>query len=130
MDLKISQKILRQLSLVIGVGFPLIIGWIIPMIGGHSFRYWTLIIALFSLPIGAFCPRLLSFPYKLWMNIGNILGWINSRLILGLVYVLVLLPISFFMKLFNHNPLKTKMNNSISYRENKKNHKIDLTKIF
>ena len=41
-----SKKQLRQFGLIVGVLFPLIIGWIIPIITSHSIRYWTLIIGL------------------------------------------------------------------------------------
>jgi len=130
MEIKTSKEILRQFSLVISLCFPLFIGWVIPSMSGHSFRYWTLTISIFALPMGAFCPQFLLYPYKLWMNLGNILGWINSRLILGAVYILVLLPIAFIMKILNYDSLKTKWNNTNSYRENKRNYKIDLTRIF
>ena len=61
---------------------------------------------------------------------GKYIRWINSRLILGAVYILVLLPIAFIMKILKYDPLKTKWNNTNSYRENKRNYKIDLTRIF
>ena len=64
------------------------------------------------------------------MALGLLLGWINSRLILGLIFIIVVQPIAIIMKLFGHNPLKTKFTNDKSYRERNQEHKIDLTKIF
>ena len=64
------------------------------------------------------------------MLIGLALGWINSRIILGLVFFLVLQPIALIMKFVGYDPLKIKKNNERSYRENKKDHKVDLTRIF
>ncbi len=64
------------------------------------------------------------------MLLGNYLGWINSRIILGLVFLLVLQPIALTMKLFSYDPLRKKENNKKSYRENINNKKIDLTRIF
>ena len=126
----ISQKQLREFGLLIGFGFPLIIGLIIPSISGHSFRFWSLWMAPPFL-IGAIVkPSLLFYPYKAWMSLGVALGWINSRLILGLVFLIVLQPIALIMKFFNYDPLRKKKTNKVSYRENRKNYKLNLTKIF
>ena len=126
----ISQKLQRDFGLLIGFGFPLLIGWLIPMLTGHGFRVWTLWIGFPGLLIGLISPRLLYYPYKLWMKLGLILGWVNSRVILGLVYMIVLLPISFVMRLIGYDPLRTKLKKVKTYREKRKNHKTDLTRIF
>ena len=113
-----------------GFSFPVLIGWIIPVLGGHTFRIWTLWIAFPSLITGLLKPWLLFYPYKGWMALGLALGWINSRLILGLVFFLVLQPIALIMKFVGYDPLKTKKRNEMSYRENKSNHKVNLAKPF
>ena len=126
----ISQKQLREFGLLIGIGFPVIIGWIIPSISGHLFRFWSLWIGIPSFILGILRPRLLFYPYKVWMLLGFVLGWINSRLILALVFLLVLQPISLIMKIFGYDPLKKKKNNVLTFRERKQNRKVDLTRIF
>ena len=126
----ISKKQLREFGLLTGFGFPLIIGWLIPAMYGHIFSFWTLWLGLIFLFLGTIKPTTLYYPYKVWMKMGLILGWINSRLILGLIFLFVLQPIAIIMKLFGHNPLKTKFTNQKSYREMNQDHKIDLTRIF
>ncbi len=126
----ISQKQLRQFGFLIGVGFPIIIGWIVPAISGHLFRFWSLWIGVPLFILGILRPRLLFYPYQAWMKIGLALGWINSHIVLGLVFILVLQPISLIMKLFGYDPLKKKKKNLLTFREIKENHKVDLTKIF
>ena len=91
MKSNISEKQLREFGLLMGIAFPLLIGWLIPSIWGHMFKVWTLWIGIPSLILGKIRPKLLLYPYKLWMAIGHILGWVNSRLILGLVFIFVLL---------------------------------------
>ena len=126
----ISKKQLREFGLLIGFGFPLLIGWLIPAVTGHGFREWTLWVGFIGLIVGLTSPRLLYYPYKFWMKLGDTLGWVNSRIILGLVYMIVLLPISFVMRLIGYDPLRTKLKEVKTYRENCKNHKTDLTRIF
>ena len=113
-----------------GFSFPILIGWIIPLLGGHTFRIWTLWIAIPFLIIGILKPRLLFYPYKGWMALGLALGWINSRIILGLVFFLVLQPIAFLMKFVGYDPLKTKKGNEMSFREKKSNYQVNLKKLF
>ena len=126
----ISQRQLRQFGFLIGIGFPVIIGWIVPAISGHLFRFWSLWIGVPLFILGILRPRLLFYPYQAWMKIGLALGWINSHIVLGLVFLLVLQPISFIMKLFGYDPLKKKKKDVLTFREVKENHKVDLTKIF
>ena len=126
----ISKKQLREFGLLIGFGFPLLIGWLIPSLTGHGFREWTLWVGFIGLIIGLTSPRLLYYPYKFWMKLGLTLGWVNSRIILSLAYIIVLLPIAFVMRLIGYDPLRTKAKEVKTYRENRKNHKTDLTRIF
>ena len=126
----ISNKRLREFGLLIGFGFPLLIGWLIPVLTGHGFRVWTLWVGFIGLLFGMTSPRLLYYPYKFWMKLGLTLGWFNSRIILGLVFIIVLLPISFVMRLIGYDPLRTQLKEKKTYRENRKNHKTDLTRIF
>ena len=126
----ISRKQLREFGILLGICLPFLLGFVIPFFTGHSLRLWTLWLGLSFLILGVIKPRLLLYPYKSWMYIGNCLGWINSRIILGIVFLLVLLPISLIMKLFGYDPLKIKKVNQNSYREKKMNYISDLTRIF
>ena len=126
----ISKKQLREFGFLIGFGFLIIIGWIIPAISGHLFRTWTLWISIPFLLFGVLKPFLLYYPYKGWMKLGYALGWVNSRLILGFIFIIVLQPIALIMRLFNYDPLRRKKGNDKSYREEKLVQRVDLTKIF
>ena len=130
MNSNTTKKQLREFGLLIGLGIPIMIGLIIPMISGHPFRIWTLWVAIPFLFLAILSPRILFYPYKAWMMLGFALGWINSKLILGLVFLLVLQPIAIIMKILGYDPLKLKKTNVSSYKENRKNHKINLNKIF
>lgn len=123
-------KQLREFGLLIGITFPVLLGWIIPKVYGHPFANWTLFIGIPLLIIGILNPSLLSRPYKLWISLGYSLGWINSHLILGLVFILILQPIAYIMKFSGYDPLRIKRKNKQSYRENINDRVIDLNKIF
>ena len=96
----ITNKDLREFGLCVGIIFPLLIGLIIPFVRGHSFAEWTLFVGIPLLITGILKPKLLHLPYKFWISLGYYLGRINSSLILGLVFIFILQPISFFMRSF------------------------------
>ena len=127
---KCSKKTLREFGLLIGFGIPFFIGWLIPFISGHGFRFWSLFIGFPLIIFGVFSPLLLFYPYKVWMALGKYLGWINSHIILGLVFIIVLQPIALIMRIIGHDPLRTKKVYQKSYREIRTNHKVNLKKIF
>ena len=118
----ISKKQLCEFGIFIGFGFPIIVGWLIPSLFGHEFKVWTLWIGVPGLLIGFTAPRLLHYPYKGWMLLGHVLGWINSHIILGLVFILVLQPIAYIMRLTGYDPLRNKRTGEGTYRENRKEH--------
>ena len=126
----ISKKQLREFGFLLGLIFPIFIGFLIPLISGHSLRIWTLWIGLPLIIFALIKPSFLRYPYKFWMSLGNILGYINSRLILGIVFFFILQPIALFMRIIGYDPLRKKRGLKKSYRENKKGHTINLTRIF
>ena len=130
MKLNPTKKQLREFGLLVGFGFPLLIGLFFPLLFQHDLKVWPLFLGIPLLFLGICSPKLLNIPYKLWMQLGHILGWFNSRLILGLVFLLVLQPISIFMRLLGYDPLKLKWHKDRSYREVKATFKVDLKRIF
>ena len=126
----ISKKQLREFGLLIGIGFPILIGWMLPAIIGHEFRAWSLWIGIPGLVLGLVAPRLLHYPYKVWMALGHALGWVNSHIILGLVFIVVLQPIAYVMRLTGYDPLRRRRKGEKTYRENCQDHRTDLTRIF
>ena len=126
----VSNKILREFGFLIGFAFPILLGWILPHLSGHYFRYWTLWISVPSLFLAIARPSFLFYPYLGWMKLGQFLGWMNGKIILGIIFTFILIPIASIMKFFGHDPLRAKKVKKKSYREIKINHKINLKKIF
>ena len=126
-----SKKQLKEFGYLIGFGFPILIGWLLPAIFGHGFRAWTLWVGIPGLILGLIAPGLLRQPYRLWMALGHALGWVNSHVILGLVFIVVLQPIAYLMRVFGHDPLRRKkQHGNHSYREERKTLEVDFNRIF
>ena len=126
-----SRRQLREFGLLIGIVFPLLLGWLLPALHGHPFRAWTLLIGVPALLLALLWPRALAWPYRGWMALGHALGWLNSHLILGLVYLLVLQPIALLMRALGHDPLRRRRDRvATSYRESRSHHAVNLRRIF
>tara|TARA_B100001989_G_scaffold178382_1_gene129228 strand:- start:255 stop:647 length:393 start_codon:yes stop_codon:yes gene_type:complete len=130
MEKKISKKQLRDFGLLIGFGFPILLGWLVPSLFGHGFRGWTLLIGIPGFIIGLCAPRLLHYPYKLWIALGHILGRVNSYIVLGLIFIFILQPISYIMRIFGYDPLRKRRKGRETYRDTRKDLHIDITRIF
>ena len=126
----VSKKQLREFGILLGIVFPVVFGWLIPALKGHHAPIWPFLIGIPSLMLGFVAPRLLQWPYQGWMKLGHILGWINVHLILGAVFLFVLQPIAYVMRLTGYDPLKRKRAGLDSYREITKDKAVDLTRIF
>ena len=126
----ISNKKLREFGFLISLVFPIFIGCLLPKIRGHSFILWTLWVGILSLLLSIYKPRMLVFFYKFWMWTGLVLGKINSYLIMGIIFLIILQPIAIVMKLLGHKPLKKISKNLFTYKEMRQNQHIDLKKIF
>ena len=126
-----SKKQLREFGILLGIVFPVVFGWLIPVLKGHHHApIWPFVIGIPILTLGLIRPRLLQWPYQGWMKLGHLLGWINGHLILGVVFLFVLQPIAYVMRLTGYDPLKRKRMGLESYRETSKHKTVDLTRIF
>lgn len=130
MHTSLSKQKLREFGLLFGILLPFLLGWLIPYFFGHPFRSWTLLISIPVVIIAIIKPKFLNYLYICWIKIGNFLGWINNHIILGLIFVLVLLPIAFIMRLSGYNPINKKVPNKNTYRETIKDSKINFERIF
>jgi len=85
---------------------------------------FPVILAVFSgvfLIFAFIVPQSLKAIFMIWMKLAGILSWVNTRLILIILFYLVLTPVSLLMRLFNQDPLGLKINsNETSYWKEKK----------
>lgn len=112
-----SLKDLRKFGLVTGTIFVLIFGLILPWIFTHDFPVWPWAVAGFFWIMALIYPSGLLPIYRGWMAIGNLLGWINVRIILGIVFYTVFLSTGLVMKILGRDSMKRKLQQEkISYR--------------
>jgi hypothetical protein len=78
-------------------------------------RTGWLIAAGVVLLVALVMPRLLAHPYRGWMAFGHVLGLINSKIIMGLIFFVVVTPIALLMKLFGKDMMHRRLGRSQEY---------------
>lgn len=78
---------------------------------------WFLLTAFTIAFLGAMSKPFTQATTWLWFKLSEGLGWINARILLGIIFFLILFPISLLMRLFNKNVLKLKKQTTSYYTE-------------
>lgn len=85
--------------------FGLLVGTVFLVLSGVMFWFdksaspYLATLGLILALLGFTCKKILGLPYKLWMGIAMVLGWVMTRLILTVLFYLLLTPISILSKL-------------------------------
>ncbi len=88
---------------------------IYPMFKNDDIRIWSIPFSLIFLILGLTNSKVLTPLNKLWFKFGIALGGIMAPIVMGLIFFMVVTPISLLMKLFNKDMLNLKKNNNKSY---------------
>ena len=78
---------------------------------------WFLLTAFLIAALGALSELFTNAVTWLWFKIAEILGWINSRILLGIVFFIFLFPMALLMKALNKITVQLKRNKSSYYSE-------------
>ena len=93
---------------LIGVWPALELGWI-PRLKPASLRLWALAIAGAFLGLAFAAPALLNPLNRLWFAFGLLLGKIMTPIVMGLLYVLTIVPTGYIMRLRGRDLLTLKI---------------------
>ena len=100
-----ETKHLRSFGLLVGGIFALLGLW--PVVWrGQPLRLWSLILGGGLMALALAWPRSLAQIYRLWMRVGEVLGWINTRLILSVLFYLLFTPLGWYMRLRGKDPMQ------------------------
>ncbi|MDH4079259.1 MAG: SxtJ family membrane protein [Nitrospira sp.] len=100
-----TPKELRQFGFIVGGVFSVIGLW--PTVfRGESPRLWAMILGCLLIVLGAIAPLYLKQVHRGWMKIGHVLGSINTRIILGIIYYLLITPMGIVMRLMGKDPMR------------------------
>ncbi|HEU4685551.1 MAG TPA: SxtJ family membrane protein [Nitrospira sp.] len=102
---EVTKKVLRQFGLMVGGIFLVIALW--PLVWRQEpLRSWALVVGLVLTLTGAVMPEALRQIYRGWMFLGHVLGWVNTRIILGILFYGIVTPMGIVMKLTGRDPMR------------------------
>jgi hypothetical protein len=115
----VTPKQLRSFGFIVGGIFALIGLW--PVLWrGEEVRLWALVLAGLLLLPAAVYPQSLWWPYRGWMMLGLALGWVNTRIILGVIFYGLFTPMGVIMRWAGRDALHLKRNpQAETYRINR-----------
>lgn len=124
---KPGKNELRSFGFLFAVFFIMVIGIVIPMIRHDlaslfsdlsMWPRWPWVVGAIVFAWAAIHPASLYLLHRPWMVFADVAGWVNTRIILVLLFYVLILPIGFIMRLFGYDPMQRKIDKDLhSYRK-------------
>ena len=115
--MEMNNKNLREFGIVTGIIVVVLFGLLLPWLLDSTYPMWPWYMLAILAAIAVVVPMALKPVYKIWMRFGLIMGWINTRIILGIVFYVLFTPIALFLKLIGKDPMQRKLDINVkSYR--------------
>ena len=101
-----DSRTLRQFGLALGTGLAVMLGLLLPWLWGSAMPLWPWLAGGSLAALGQWRPLWLRSAYRSWMPLALALGWLNTRLLLGLVFYGLLTPMGLALRCLGRDPLR------------------------
>jgi multisubunit Na+/H+ antiporter MnhG subunit len=112
---KRSFRTERDFGLIVGGVFTLLSLWWFYRGKFQTTREITVSVGLLLLLLGLVLPKALVWPNKVWMGFAEVLSFVSTRIILGIVFFLIISPIGFIKRMFGWDPLNRRAGAAETY---------------
>jgi Saxitoxin biosynthesis operon protein SxtJ len=99
-----SRRELRNFGLLLGGLFALIFG-ALPLVRGHHPPLWPFVLCAALWILAILVPSALRPIHAGWTRLGLALGWVNTRIVLSLIFFIVMVPAGLVMRLLGRDKL-------------------------
>ncbi len=110
-----SFRVEREFGLIVGGVFTLLSAWWLYRGKLTSVAPATLAVGATLILLGLTFPRSLVYPNRVWMLLAEVLAFVSTRIILGLVFFLIVTPIGVVKRFFGWDPLHRRAGPGPSY---------------
>ena len=104
----------RKFGLVTSAIILGLFGLAIPLLFSLHIPRWPWIMAGVLGSWALLAPATLKPVYFAWMKFGNMMNWINTRLILGILFYVIFMPIGLIMRIMGKDPMHRKLDSDAS----------------
>jgi hypothetical protein len=105
MERRVDRAELRNFGLIVGGIFGALALWP-AIIRGGNVRLWLLGVAATLILPALMAPRVLGPAHRAWMALGSALGWVNTRVVLGVIFFGLITPMGFVLRLAGRDPMR------------------------
>lgn len=96
---------LRKFGFVFAIVLLILFDLLLPWLKHRMPPSWPLYLAVPCVLAAMVCPRVLHWPYRVWLQFGEIAGFINTRIILGMAFFVLLTPLAWLLRLRGRDSL-------------------------
>ena len=107
---KLDKKGLRDFGLLIGGLIAVLFGLAVPLLRRHSLPWWPWAVGGVLVLLALVAPKSLNPVYHAWMRFGLILNKIETPIVLGIVFYLILWPMGVIKSLLGEDAMRRKLN--------------------
>jgi hypothetical protein len=98
---------LRKFGLTTAGITVILCGLLVPSIGNDPWPWWPWAVSLVLSLWALIAPASLNTVYRPWMKAGLILGSVNTQIILGVVFWILIWPLGILLRLFQEKNVST-----------------------
>ena len=114
---KLDKKGLRDFGLLIGGLIAVLFGLAVPLLRRHSLPWWPWAVCGVLVLLALVAPKSLNPVYHAWMRFGLILNKIETPIVLGIVFYLIIWPMGVLKNIFGEDAMRRKLNRKMdTYR--------------
>lgn len=117
LDRPITDRDLRNFGIVFGAVLAGLFGLLLPYLFDHALPLWPWPVLVCFWLLALLRPSLLNGFYRLWMKVGSFVGMVNTRIILLVVFLVLIVPVGLLKRLVSGDTLHRRPDASLrSYR--------------
>lgn len=94
-----EKQTLKHFGWTMGAVIAPLFGLFFPWLLERPFPLWPWIVSAVFLGLGTFFPIALKYPHWFWMKLAHVLGWINTRILLTVLFYLLVTPMALVRRL-------------------------------
>jgi len=101
----VTRRQLRDFGLIVGGLCAAIFGLVLPILKHRAMPRWPWIAAIVLIVPALAFPSVLRGPHFLWTKFGQVLGWINQRIVLTIIFYIIVLPTGLMIRALGRDPM-------------------------
>ncbi|MDB6061184.1 MAG: hypothetical protein JWM78_1287 [Verrucomicrobiaceae bacterium] len=113
----LNKTELRKFGFVFSAILVVLFSGLLPWLKAHPVPLWPFYLAVPITLLAAAIPAALRPLYIVWMKFGAVMGFINTRIIMGVFFFVILTPVAWILRIAGKDFLSRKLLKSApSYR--------------